>query len=265
MTHKNSFIAVIKSNGKILRENNSTVAIPFSSEYSILLKNLTSTRAMAEITIDGESVTEGRKLILQPNSEFSIERFIKDGNLKSGNKFKFIEKTDTIAKNRGNKIDDGIVRIEIWKEKDYPLPIMTTYPPITDDVWVWKYPKYPEDYPQFIPKYQNGVFMTACNNCSTTPSVGILRGAKMTTTQNNVDGITVAGSYSKQQFATGDWFQTENESTVITFQLVGELKNNEPVLKPITVDIKPKCITCGKLNRATNKFCSECGTSLILY
>jgi len=33
---------------------------------------------------------------------------------------------------------------------------------------------------------------------------------------------------------------------------------------PITVDRKPECVTCGKVNKAVNKFCSECGTALVL-
>lgn len=274
MTYKNNFVVVVKSNGKILRENNSTVAIPFSSEYSLLLKNLNSVRAMAKITIDGEDVTGGRNLILQPNSEISLERYIKDGNLTSGNKFKFIEKTESIEKHRGNKIDDGIIRVEFFSEIVQQITITNN-----QKDWIYHPVNYPEHYP--YPKYDhdytfgsiiyNQTSKIGINNHQifngatlTTPSHGILRSA-CTTTQNNDKGITVAGSYSDQKFTNGGWFPTESNSTVITFQLVGELKNNEPVLKPITVDIKPQCITCGKLNKATNKFCSECGTSLILY
>ena len=79
---------------------------------------------------------------------------------------------------------------------------------------------------------------------------------------NNV-GITVPGSISDQKFSQSNWFETEPETEVIVLQLIGQVENVE-VVAPITVKHKPKCITCGKLNRATSKFCSACGTSLSL-
>jgi len=47
--------------------------------------------------------------------------------------------------------------------------------------------------------------------------------------------------------------------------LLGETEDNKPVLQPVNVKMKPKCTSCGKQNKATNKFCSECGTSLELF
>ena len=256
MTYQNQFIAVIKSNGKILREENSQVAIPFGSEYSIFLKNLKSVRALVEITIDGESATGGKKIIMNPNSTLDFERYIRDGNLSSGNKFKFIEMTENIEKYRGNKIDDGIIKVEFWAEK------------VTNNYWPY-FQNMKSDYPEpFITRTpKNGDISYG----SRKTDYSILRGSTMksVTTQNmcmpvNTSGITVAGSESKQKFVSGEWFDTELTSTVITFQLTGKL-HNEPVSKPITVQTKPKCVTCGRVNKAVNKFCSECGTSLILF
>lgn len=118
MMYKSNFVCSLKVGGKILRENSGVVTLPFGSEYGVLLKNLGSRRAMVKVSVDGQDATEGTRLILQPNSSLELERFIRDGNLKSGNKFKFIERTQKIEDHRGIKEDDGLVRIEFWAEKE---------------------------------------------------------------------------------------------------------------------------------------------------
>lgn len=40
MVYNNNLIACIKVDGKVLREKNSSVELPFGTEYTILLKNL---------------------------------------------------------------------------------------------------------------------------------------------------------------------------------------------------------------------------------
>jgi hypothetical protein len=74
-------------------------------------------------------------------------------------------------------------------------------------------------------------------------------------------GITVAGSESHQQFSMAGGFPVEATSTVIVLRLRGEVAG-QPVAAAVTVDMKPICTTCGKTNKATMKFCGECGTSL---
>jgi membrane protease subunit (stomatin/prohibitin family) len=83
-----------------------------------------------------------------------------------------------------------------------------------------------------------------------------------TTSYLNDVGITVPGSVSNQQFTTAAWFATEIEKHNIVLKLLGETPDNKVVTEAITVKSKPKCITCGKQNKATAKFCSECGTGL---
>ena len=103
--------AAIKVHGKTLRELNENVFLPIGSEYSIFLKNLNTVRASVKIEIDGQDVTEGVSLVIDPNESYEIERFIKNGNLQNGNRFKFIEQTAQVVKHRGSRIDDGIIRI----------------------------------------------------------------------------------------------------------------------------------------------------------
>ena len=104
------FVTCRKANGKILREVKDTVFIPFGQEYSILLKNLNSVRALVHIQIDGQEVCPSG-LVLDANKEVDLERFVKDENLTSGNRFKFIERSASVEAHRGIKAEDGIIRV----------------------------------------------------------------------------------------------------------------------------------------------------------
>lgn len=78
-------------------------------------------------------------------------------------------------------------------------------------------------------------------------------------------GITVPGSKSSQKFTTTYMNAMEPEKHTIVLKLLGETEDNQPVTKPVTVKHKPKCVTCGKQNKATAKFCTECGTALEIF
>jgi hypothetical protein len=82
-------------------------------------------------------------------------------------------------------------------------------------------------------------------------------------TATNINGITVAGSESNQQFVYGYNFETENQSEVIILKLCGRGKD-KVVKKPVMVRTKLVCSTCGKSNKSTMKFCGKCGTALEL-
>jgi hypothetical protein len=117
MVYHQKLVACIKVNGQVLRESDSTVSIPFGSEYSILLKNLNSKRVQVKVHVDGTDATDGTWLILGPNQSLELERFIRNGNLQSGNRFKFIPRTKQIEQHRGLKADDGLIRIEYKTER----------------------------------------------------------------------------------------------------------------------------------------------------
>jgi hypothetical protein len=295
MTYRNKFVVCIKVNGKVLREQNGEVTIPFSSEYSIHLKNLNSVRAQVRVSVDGEEVSSGW-FIIQPNSELNLERSIKNNNLLKGNRFKFIERTSKIEEHRGIGSDDGIIRIEYKYEKVYG-PIQKIIHEHHYDQWSY-YPYYPWPQQIIIDKtYPWNEYTWTCNSISSTPNIqtttipcnslrsiynssevytqsqGTNKSSTPAQTQNvifaqcamseNTAGITVPGSESTQQFYNSYDFACE-ASEVIVLKLIGMVGETK-VAKPITVDIKPKCVTCGHVNKATNKFCSECGTSLLIF
>lgn len=248
--YQSKLVASLKANGKILREFKDTVYIPFSSEYSILLKNLNTVRALVNVFIDGENVVSGG-LVLNAGQEIDLERSIKNNNLNEGNKFKFIERTGNIEKHRGIKLEDGIIRVEYQFERVY-------YPaPLLGGSW---------GSGQSILRGMN-VSDAATYSAAITASA-VTNNMTVASPQSfaaNDAGITVAGSKSDQKFQTAGWFATEAEKHTIVLKLLGETSDNTPVQKPVTVKHKPKCSTCGKQNKATAKFCSECGTHLEIF
>ncbi len=284
MMYNQKLVASIKANGKVLREFKDTVYIPFASEYSILLKNLNTVRAVVNVFIDGENVVPGG-LVIDPGRDVDLERWIKNGNLSEGNRFKFIERTTAIEDGpRGIGLEDGLIRIEYQFE--LPRPIIN----VSNIVGGM-----PSQYPGTVDKYSNykGWVSASGATFSQMNVGGVLRGVDYSqgeatkvsaaaainqvapdmteyhsgtaTMDWNDVGITVPGSKSTQSFQHVTVGALETQVHNIVLKLVGDLGHNKPVTKPVTVQHKPKCITCGKQNRAHAKFCTECGTALEIF
>lgn len=280
--YESKLAAAIKVNGKVLREfNKDTVYIPFGAEYSILLKNLNTKRAVVNIFIDGQDIVEGG-LVLNAGQEVDLERFVKNGNLTEGNRLKFIERTAAIEDGpRGVKLEDGLVRVEFQFEQ--PVPAYRPSP-----IWTTTYGNNSQIFPQggisgaTPTSYNvNGVLRSvdfsangATVQAQATAAVnqycadnGIVNksevhdgAATMDWCQNEV-GITVPGSKSTQKFSTVYMGTMEAEKFSMVFKLLG----GEAVKKAVTVNHKPKCVTCGTQNKATAKFCNKCGTALEIF
>lgn len=282
--HKDNLIVAVKANGKILREFKDTTYVPFGTQYSILIKNLESKRALVKVWIDGTDATEGTSLVIDPNSEIELERFIRNGNLKEGNKFKFIEKTTRIEQHRGSKIDDGFIRVE-WQ---FELKTEEKHVGTVHHHWnhYSTYPYYTlggscgsvvgNPFPGMMTSSVFNDTLGQSSVYSNTASASTVNAASaINTTQSTVQsvtrslmndaGITVPGSHSTQEFKPASWFALESIKHVITLKLLGETPEGKKVETPVTVKSKPSCLTCGRTNKATSKFCSECGTSLTIF
>ena len=262
MMYSNKLAAAIKVNGKILREFKDTVYVPFASEYSVLIKNLNSVRAVVYVFIDGENVVPGG-LVLNAGQEIDLERSIKNNNLNEGNKFKFIERTGNIEKHRGIKLEDGLVRVEYCFERVYR-------PSLLGHAWndnrVYGSPAMGIAHTSGNPNILRGVNTSAGDFTTYSAVASSVATNNMTASATNNDaGITVPGSKSEQKFQTANSFATESEKHSMIIKLLGETADNKPVIEAVTVKHKPECKTCGKLNRATAKFCSECGASLEIF
>lgn len=263
MMFKNNFVVSVKVAGKVLREFKDEVYVPFGAEYTLFLKNTNTRRAMVTVEIDGEDALHGSKLVVLGNSSIDLERYLKDAN--KGNKFKFIERTGSIENHRGVKAEDGLIRVTFAFEKHIPY-----------------FRQNPFYYKGSGLLGNGGLYGNAggWGNGVDTTSASSVRGLSFDNSVNlshqtydsyssngdcslsfNDAGITVPGSISDQKFTTTSWFATD-EAEAITIKLVGDLGQNKVVSAPVTVKTKPKCVTCGRVNRASSKFCVECGTAL---
>ena len=280
--YNQKFVVAVKSGGRILREVKDAVYITFGSEYSIVLKNLNSMRAIVNVEVDGTNITPSG-IIVNANEEVELQRSLANGNLEKGNALKFIERTKSIEDGpRGIKMDDGLIRVSFNFEK------VTTFTTTTNHVYHNTVHHYPYNWPYYQPQWlgsnDHKVYtsnmtdktMIGAVNCANTISAqgmtfnatsgltnSTLRGVPEVKSFSDT-GITVPGSVSDQKFSYVSSFPTEAEEHVMVLRLLGEDTRGKFVKAPVTVKAKPKCITCGRTNKATNKCCSECGTSLML-
>ncbi len=268
-------VACIKVNGEVLREDGNSVILPFGSEYSVLVKNLNPVRIQCKVSVDGTDATDGVWLVVQPNSSLELERFIRNGNLGAGNRFKFIERTKDIEGHRGIRADDGLVRIEYQVEKRPPVvdEVVHHHRHVHDDPWPlppckpWPQPWWKPDYicrglvgdddivsPQMM-------LRSSAASAKGAPVRAMAMSAKHAADRAKTEtGITVPGSESSQRFSWAGSFPTL-PSEVIVLQLRGAVGGKKAV-KAVTVKAKPQCRTCGKSNKGASKFCSKCGTAL---
>lgn len=289
-------VVAVLANGKVLREQGDTVYLPFGHEYTLRFKNLNTVRALVRVSVDGQDATEGTSgLIVQANDTLDLERFIKGGNLGAGNRFKFIERTARIENGpRGVQMEDGLIRVEFEFEKQ---PVKVEYETIkrtlVDTIWDRRIGTpyiYPREFycstnaiggtvggdgklSKGVGGVSRGMASGATFTC--TSGEGILMNTATTTTdavaaaQNaahayvNQVGITVPGAVSEQKFSTGAWFPVDGQKHVMVLKLLG-VHGEQPITKPLTVKTKQKCTTCGHINKSVSRFCSECGTGLIL-
>lgn len=262
--YSNNLAVAIKSSGKVLREFDDQVFLPFGSEYSIFVKNKNTVRASVKIEIDGVDVTQGVSLVVNPNDEIELERFIKNGNLVNGNRFKFIERTAQIENHRGIKVEDGLVRIEFQFEK--PRPILTVSPNCYDTNITWNFVKGQGLTGNCVSGSTGHISTTGYVHPGTLCSVNAPRGYSSTPVNsvNQVSnfGITAPGSVSNQEFNTVSTFDLESRKHVIILRLMGQ-HQGKTISKTVTTRSRTECVTCGHVSKSTaSKFCSNCGTSL---
>ena len=227
MMYSNKFVAAIKYKNKVCREHGDTVYLPFGSEYSLLLKNLNSVRAVVSVSIDGSDVLDNNRIIVNANDSVQLDGFMRGSTVV--NSFKFIEKTKKIERYRGNRPDDGLVRVEFWFERP---PLNYTY--ISNEL---------------TKSYHRLDHFYTCNCCCSYDTV-------------NEDGITVKGTELHQDYSYSTVGELEPESHVIVLRLKGKTRTGK-VSKPVLTRSVVRCSTCGTSNKTTHKYCGECGTYLL--
>jgi len=245
MTYKDYFVAEVKCNGRILRVIDDKVYLPFGSEYSLLLKNLNTKRVRASITIDGTDILDHHSLVLGANESSEILGFMKNNQVR--NRFKFIEKTQEISDYRGDKIEDGLIRIEFA----YEQPVVYNWTPFVT-------------HRNISSEYYWGSSTSNSTSTSTIKgpdSRGLVGDVNCYFNDiQNDQGITVPGSEVHQDFHYTTFGNSE-PSQVIVLKLVGRKDTGQYVEQPR--EIKTKCQTCGRTASGPVKYCSNCGTYLL--
>jgi len=289
MTYKDNFVAEVKCNGKILRIIDGAVHLPYGSEYTLLLKNLNSRKASVSVHVDGQDVLDYSSLILEPNSSAELEGFLSGTVAK--NRFKFIHKTKQIQEHRGDKIDDGLIRVEFAFEKPAPEVIKKTI--IHEDHYYDHYHRYPRPYYHWNydkwfsgdsqVKYGSsavdnqtsftnsggdellGIKAENCARGAHSESINMVQhdslGVESLGQPLDDEGITVKGAECHQSFRYGIIGELE-QAQVITIQLKGIKGSGAQIQQPITVRTKLQCPTCGIKSKSSFKYCPSCGTYL---
>jgi hypothetical protein len=248
---RNDFVGVVVNKGKIMRETNNhlgenVVKLPFGSEYGVRLKNLNTVKAVVDVEIDGSSAAQG--LIINPGTSFELKGFLE--GMKVRNKFRFIKKTKEISNYRGDRIDDGIIRISYRFEKVQPVYYIEPWP-IRSIV--------PESQPWHFVNTNVTYTLGSSGNASGGTQNACFVNQVM---EQTADGITVKGSETKQDFVHGWTNPLEEHAHVINIKLVGYTESGVSVQKPITTKTKLKCKTCGRKWPSRYKFCPNCTTYL---
>lgn len=267
----NNLVAVIKCEGKILREKKDKVYLPFGSEYSILIKNLNSRDALVNIWIDGEPIFDiCSGLIVKADSEIELDRYYH-----TNNRFKFIEKTQEIIDQRGDNIEDGIIKIEFQFAKCPNYYAQPLYQIIRVPYWNstpyfiirWDNPVYTLPTNSSPPKQDFVVINSTNHNTSNTAALNYFLNTSTTNNSQELDvseeGITTKGSPSNQKFCYGYIEDLDNARYVMCFQLRGYRKSDkEKVTEPILTNKKIRCEVCGKKVSTNQNYCDRCGTAL---
>src|SRR5579863_9129209 len=114
--YRDSYIVALMVGGKIQKESDDgTVLIPFGSEYVIRLKNKLRKRAVADVWIDGRIASKG--IVIDANGTVDLERFVIDGNLLEGKRFKLARLTDPKVE-QPNDSENGTIEVNFYPEKD---------------------------------------------------------------------------------------------------------------------------------------------------
>jgi hypothetical protein len=293
----NSNLAIaVKVGGKVLREDNGKVLLPFGTEYTIYLKNTSMERCKATILVDGKNILGESSIIIPANDSIEVSRFMVDGNTSEGNSLKFIEKTEKISEHRGDRIEDGLVTVQYEFESQYArilrsATITTTNPR--------RIPSNGYGHPDSTQWWQGGnEYRPTSYEMMSNPTTLYAKGpAALNATVANYSapvGITAPGSHNTQKFTTASWHGGDGMKYSMTLCLYGKIEERESyridvgelppnatadllsavvkgikeaqlVTSVVTTREKIECTMCGTKHKSSAKFCSECGTSLKIY
>ena len=274
--YSNKLVACIKVDGKVLREKGDEVYLPFGSEYTLYFKNEHSRKVQINVTIDGQDILFGKTLLLDAYDTMDLKGFVKDKDGVDNRAFRFITKTQEISDFRGDRAEDGLVKITYQFEKEqcyferptlrgssYPFDIYTNESSIRyGDEQPWSKGGFVSNAVNINDSF--GSFSTMAVNCSATASNSNMNTTSLSSrsmTPSIDPGITVEGKATNQSFRKGYIGILEDKIHNMIFQLKG-LTSEEQIDEPITIETKKQCTSCGKKFKSTFEYCPFDGTFL---
>lgn len=229
MTYSNHAVMSVKdSGGRILRESQGKVYLPYDSEYSLYFKNTAGTRACASITIDGTDILGGHDIIIPAYGNITLERFMLDGSLTKGKRLKFV-RPDHPDVQDPTSAALGEVVATMYFEAPAPVYIHTN-----------SAGGYGMLRSAFQPKYFADSGTAFCASASDTMQTPI-----------GASGATVEGSASSQSFQTSS-FTKSGAPIYLRLKLMASSE-------PVTVHTKNYCNCCGKRINFSDNYCPSCG------
>ena len=236
--YRDGFVVAIRVGDRFVEERgNGNFVVPFSSEYSIRLKNRNNRKAVARVYIDGEEVNKMGSFILDSDSVMDLERFVTD--LSCGNKFRFGPLSDGKVKDRNNG-ENGIIEVRFQLVKPVEFPIIyhnyTTHH--INDIS----PYYLNSYTTSMPA-RGSICSPVTSDCS-----------QAFTCCSSEKGATVEGSRSGQKFSYSYTGELDPKETTIRICLIG---TNDPGVAQYYS--KQHCTHCGSKFGENDKYCSKCG------
>ncbi len=271
--YKNNFVLTILRNGKLQKEMDGNVGLPFGTEYKIRLKNKNCRQAMAKVFIDNIQVCSLGDFVIGAGSSLDLERFV-ETSLARGKKFKFVS-LDHSEVDDPTSSENGIVKVEFRLEKQTPFICF-------DPVKIKPFPFVGEDY-NGTGNFKHYDWTYWCDNDSSGKKSGntyICNDAKSLRSTHDgsacyvnycstnigppesLTGATVGGGDSNQQFYYASDFNVEDIPTVLTLKLVssGDLNNKKVVSTKISKG--RHCTACGRAVKSYYRYCSNCGCKL---
>lgn len=262
MVYSSNFVVALKSKGKVLRERQDEVYLPFGSEFSVLLKNLDDRRAVVTVEIDGRDVLDGEEIVIDGNSDLELQGFM-DGNTVK-RKFRFIEKNKEISEFRGDFPEDGIVKVKVRHEISRPPYIVWSPPNWFNTPDIPKKRSFTGDFPHQV-LYTSHI--GGGGGGGTSDLIGCTLNASCSI-QNSVEskvendaGITVEGSKTNQYF-----FETRvgelTDPKTICLKIRGG-HGEQKVTQPLYARRKIQCKYCGYKCQTNWNNCPGCGAAVI--
>lgn len=229
MAYDSGHVVSVLINGQVKREQNEaserTVRIPFDSEYALRIKNKTNLRSLVKVLIDGTVCAE--RLLLRPGQSLDLERFVIDGDLTKGNRFKFVRLNNPNVQDP-TAGENGLIEVIVEPEMAYAVTTSWNPPP---NWTIWNYinnsghgnigtsnPSFHSGQSQVYGAANSlpptSTFMNVSTNCGPTLSSA---GSTFTSTSAHIpqveksldQGATVEGSVSHQKFVeSNEWFHT---------------------------------------------------------